>query len=165
MENSEKTKSTGRWAAFISDPKTIERLLTTVTIIAGVIISVNNLKITTVKNSETRKIEASTPFLKLRQEIYLDALKNASILASKELHTEEEVKAARKRFTELLWGESSLIEETRIEKFMIAIAESENLRDSITPTQKSSYDLAHAMRESLIKSWGVDTAKVGNVHE
>jgi hypothetical protein len=142
--------------------KPIGSLIATVSVIIGVVITVMNLKLAREKEAESRKIEATTPFLKLRQEIYLDALKNASILASKQLHSE--VKSARKRFTELLWGESSLIEETSIEAYMTAIADSENLRDSITPTQKASYDLAHAMRESLIKSWGVDTAKVGKVN-
>jgi hypothetical protein len=144
--------------------KPIGSLIATVSVVVGVVITVMNLKLAREKEAESRKIEASTPFLKLRQEIYLDALKNASILASKELHTEEEVKQAKKRFTELLWGESSLIEETSIERYLIAIADSENLRDSITTTQKASYALAHAMRESLIKSWGVDTAKVGKVN-
>jgi hypothetical protein len=144
--------------------KPIGSLIATVSVVVGVVITVMNLKLAREKEAESRKIEASTPFLKLRQELYLEALKNASILASKDMHTEEEVKAARKRFSELFWGECSLIEESSIEADMIAIAESENLRDSITPTQKASYALAHAMRESLIKSWGVDTAKVGRVN-
>jgi hypothetical protein len=164
MENSEKKKSTSKFLNYLIEGKSLERFITTITIIAGVIISVNNLKITTVKNSESRKIEASAPFLKLRQELYLEALKNASILATKDLHTEEEVKQAKKRFSELYWGELSLIEESSIEADMIAIAMSENLTDSITPTQKASYALAHAMRESLVKSWGVDTAKIGRVN-
>ena len=74
------------------------------------------------------------------------------------------MKQARKRFSELYWGEVSLIDEASIEADMIAIASSENLTDSITPTQKATYALAHAMRESLVKSWGVDTAKLGRVN-
>ena len=139
-------------------------MITTVSVVIGIVITVMNLKLAREKEAESRKIEAAKPFLELRQTLYLDALKNASILASKEMHTEDEVKKARKRFSELFWGECSLVEESSIEANMIAIAESENLRDSITPTQKASYALAHAMRESLIKSWGVDTAKVGRVN-
>jgi len=139
-------------------------MITTVSVVIGVVITVMNLKLAREKEAESRKIEAAKPFLELRQNTYLEALKNASILASKDLHTEEEVIQARKRFSELYWGEISLIEESSIEADMIAIANCENLTDSITPTQKASYALAHAMRESLIKSWGVDTAKVGRVN-
>jgi len=144
--------------------KSIGNGIATISVVVGVVITVMNLKLAREKEAESRKIEAARPFLELRQNIYMDALKNASILASQDLHSEEEVKQARKRFSELFWGECSLIEESNIEADMIAIAESENLRDSITPTQKASYALAHAMRESLIKSWGVDTAKVGRVN-
>jgi hypothetical protein len=144
--------------------KSFGSLIATVSVVVGVVITVMNLKLAREKEAESRKIEAARPFLELRQTLYLDALKNASILASKDLHTEDEVKQARKRFSELFWGECSLVEESNIEAHMIAIAESENLRDSITPTQKASYALSHAMRESLIKSWGVDTAKVGRVN-
>ena len=151
MEKSEKVKSIGSFITIIS-------------IISGFVISIMNYRIVQEKESESRKIEAAKPFLELRQTIYLEALKNASILASKDVHTEDEVIQARKRFSELFWSEAGLIEESSIERDMIAIAESENLRDSITPTQMASYALAHSMRESLIKSCGVDTAKVGRVN-
>jgi hypothetical protein len=144
--------------------KSIGNVIATVSVVVGVVITVLNLKLAKEKDAESRKIEAARPFLELRQNTYLDALKNASILASKDLHTEEEVKQARKRFSELYWGEVSLIDESSIEADMIAIASSENLTDSITPTQKATYALAHAMRESLVKSWGVDTAKLGRVN-
>ena len=144
--------------------KPIGSLIATVSVIAGVVITVMNLKLAREKEAESRKIEAARPFLELRQKLYLDALNNASILASKELHTEEEVKQAKKRFSVLYWGELSLIEESSIEGKMISVAMCENLTDSITPTQKASYALAHAMRESLVKSWGVDTAKIGRVN-
>lgn len=151
MENSEKLKLIGSFITIIS-------------VTVGVVISVLNFRIAKEKEAESRKIEAAKPFLELRQKLYLDALKNASILASKELHTEEEVKQAKKRFSELYWGELSLIEERSIEAKMIAVASSENLTDSITPTQRTVYDLSHAMRESLVKSWGVDTTKIGRVN-
>ena len=142
----------------------IGSLIATISVIAGVVLTVMNLKLAREKEAESRKIEAAKPFLELRQKLYLDALNNASILASKDLHTEEEVKQAKKRFSELYWGELSLIEESSIEGKMIALARCENMTDSITPTQKASYAMAHAMRESLVKSWGVDTAKIGRVN-
>lgn len=150
MESAEKLKSIG---AFI----------TTLSVVVGIVISVMNFRIAKEKEAESRKIEAAKPFLELRQKLYLEALNNASILASKELHTEDEVAKAKKRFAELYWGELSLIEESSIESTMMAIADAEHLTDSITSTQQNVYALAHHMRESLINAWGMDTAKVGNV--
>ena len=151
MENSERLKSMGTF-------------ITTISIIVGIVISVMNFRVAKEKEAESRKIEAAKPFLELRQKLYLEALNNASILASKDLHSAEEVITAKKRFSELYWGELSLVEEANIEKEMRAIAKSENLINASDSTQNATYDLAHAMRESLIKSWGVDTSKIGKVN-
>ncbi len=151
MENAEKIKSLG---AFI----------TTISVVVGIVISVMNFRIAKEKEAESIKIETAKPFLELRQKLYLEALNNASVLASKELHTEEEVVKAKKRFAELYWGELSLIEERSIEATMMAIADAEHLTDSITTTQQNVYALAHHMRESLINSWGMDTSKIGKVN-
>lgn len=150
MDNSEKLKSVGTF-------------VTTMSVIVGIVISVMNFRIAKEKEAESRKIEAAKPFLELRQKLYLEALNNASILASKKFHTEDEIAEARKRFSELYWGELSLIEEVSIEKSMIALAEAENLNDSSTDTQRSTYNLAHVMRKSLVASWGIDSLKVGMV--
>lgn len=151
MDNSEKLKSIGSF-------------ITVISVVVGVVISVMNFRIAKEKEAESRKIEAAKPFLELRQKLYLEALNSASVLASKSVHSEEEIVKAKKRFSELYWGELSLIEESSIEQKMIAVAKSENLSDSISPTQNATYNLAHAMRESLIKSWGVDTAKIGKIN-
>jgi hypothetical protein len=150
MENSEKLKS-------------LATFVTTISVIAGIVLSVMNFRIAKEKEAESRKIEAAKPFLELRQKLYLEALKSASILASKHLHTEDEIIAARKRFSELYWGELSLIEEHSIERGMMGVARAENLLDTFFTTQSKTYELAHAMRESLVNSWGVDTSKVGKV--
>lgn len=145
--------------------KTAGNFISTISIVVGIVLSVMNFRIAKEKEVESRKIEAARPFLELRQKLYLDALNNASILASKELHTEEEVTKARKRFSELYWGELSLIEEKSIEQMMMAVASAEHLNDSVTATQGAVYSLAHKMRESLVKSWGIDTAKIGHVNQ
>ncbi|SFF07433.1 hypothetical protein SAMN05518672_11577 [Chitinophaga sp. CF118] len=144
--------------------KSIGSFITVISVVVGIVISVMNFRIAKEKEAESRKIEAAKPFLELRQKLYLDALNNASILASKDLHTEEEVAKAKKRFSELYWGELSLIEESEIEGMMMAVARAENLTDDPTPTQIATYNLAHTMRESLTKSWQVDTAKVGKIN-
>jgi len=144
--------------------KTIGSIITALSVVIGIVISVMSFKAAKGKEAESRKIEAARPFLELRQKLYLEALENASVLASKTLHTEDEVTKARKRFSELYWGELSLIEDKSIEKTMIAVAASENLNNATTPTQTAVYKLAHAMRESLVKSWGVDTSKIGEIN-
>lgn len=151
METSEKLKSIGGF-------------ITTMSVLIGIVLSVMNFRIAKETEAESRKIEAAQPFLELRQKLYLEALNNASILATKELHTPEEVAKAKKRFSELYWGELSLVEEVSIEGSMKSIAASEHLIDSITETQRSVYNLAHAMRESISKSWGIDSTKIGRVN-
>ena len=137
--------------------------ITTMSVIVGIVISVLSFKEAKKAEAESRKIEAAKPFLELRQELYLEALKNASILASKNFHTEEEVKEAKKKFAQLYWGQLSLVEERNIEKTMVEVAKEEHILDSVYQSQQPTLNLAHLMRESLIKSWGVDTVKVGSV--
>src|SRR5688572_5773566 len=137
--------------------KSIGNFIATISVVVGIVISVLNFRIAKEAEAESRKIEAAKPFLELRQKLYLEALTNASILASKNLHTDDEVSKARKRFAELYWGELSLIEEASIEASMVAVARAEHLNDSVNITQRNTLILAHAMRESLVNSWGVDT--------
>jgi hypothetical protein len=151
MEKNEMFKS---WATYI----------TTLSIIVGIVISVLNFKVAKEKEVQSRKIEAAKPFLELRQKLYFEALNKASILASQELHTDEEIKNAKKRFYELYWGELSLVEESSIESDMILIAKSLE-SGKLEETKNATYKLAHSMRKSLIKSWGMDTVKLGNVNE
>ena len=143
--------------------KTLATLITTLGVIVGIVISVINFKTAKERESDARKIEASKPFLELRQQLYIEALNNASILASKSLHTKDEVAKAKKRFLELYWGELSLVEEKDIEGKMIAVARAEGIADTPTATQNATYYLAHAMRESIVNSWQVDTLKIGKV--
>ncbi|MCD0470735.1 hypothetical protein [Flavobacterium sp. JAS] len=144
--------------------KLVGNTISTLSIIIGITLSVLNFRIAKEKEAESRKIEAAKPFLELRQKLYLEALTNASILASQDFHTEEEVRKAKQRFAELYWGELSLIEEKNIEKAMIQVADSMNLNDSISPSKRATYNLAHSMRESLVNSWGIDRSKIGEIN-
>ena len=147
MENSETLKSVGSFVTIIS-------------VVIGVVISVMNYRAAQEKEAESRRIEVTKPFYELRQKLYLEALNSASILASKSLHTEEEIAKAKKRFSELYWGELSLVEEYKIEEKMIAVAREEGLTDSVTSTQALTYELAHLMQKSIFQTWGVDTSKI-----
>jgi hypothetical protein len=140
--------------------ESVAKSITAVTAIIGVVISVVSYKAAKEKEAVSRKIEAAKSFLELRQKLYLEALSLASILASKSLHTEEEVAKAKKRFAELYWGELSLIEAPEIEEKMIAVAKAEGLFNKPDSTQIATYNLAHSMRESLVKSWGMDNDSI-----
>jgi hypothetical protein len=148
--------------------KSVVSIVTIVSVITGLVISIVSFSKASrkeaesrIKDAESRKFEATKPFLELRQRLYLEALRNAAVLASKDLHTKEEVESARKRFSELYWGELSLVEEKDIKSHMQAIATAENLRDSSTLTQRLTYTMAQVMRESLVNSWRMDTIRVG----
>ena len=145
--------------------KSLGNFITTMSVVVGIVISVLNFKEAKQAEAESRKIEAAKPFLELRQKLYFEALNSAAVLASKNFHTEDEVIKAKKRFAELYWGELSLVEEFDIEKKMVDIARAENLLDSVYSSQQPTLKLAHLMRESLTKSWDVDTSAIGTVRK
>jgi hypothetical protein len=119
------------------------------------------------RQDELRKqrIEAAKPFLEIRQQKYMEALKVAGILANPSDHTPQEVKEAQKRFSELYWAELSLVEAKEVESSMIGMAAALGKHGEVTPEQRAAIDLAHALRDSLIKSWGVDEQHIGQVNK
>lgn len=151
----------------------MERLFKTVqvlSIVAGVVISV--LSFNEARKQEAlaqqaeagkQQLEAAKPFLELRQRLYLDAVKQAAILANPEVHSKEEIETARKRFRELYVAELSMVEGASVEAEMIKLAEEVDPEVRVlTPAQKAAYDLAHVLRNSLVTSWNVDEKIVDN---
>lgn len=108
-------------------------------------------------DQDSRRIEAAKPFLQMRLERYREAIKAAGILASPDLHQSDEVAAAKKRFWELYWAELSMVESKEVETAMVNLAKSidPTRTEMTTPTQFATYELAHALRNSLEKNWGV----------
>jgi hypothetical protein len=110
-----------------------------------------------------RQAEAAKPFLALRQELYLDAVRSAGVLANPKDHADDEVKKAKKRFRELYVAELSLAEGFGVEQGMVALAKAiDPDLTRFTPEQQAAYDLAHALRDSLTKSWGINESLVDN---
>jgi hypothetical protein len=110
-----------------------------------------------------RQAEAAKPFLELRQKLYSDAVQAAGVLANPKDHTEDEMKKAKKRFRELYVAELSLVEGIGVEKGMIGLATAVDPElTTMTKEQKAAYRLAHALRDSLVKSWGVSETVVEN---
>jgi len=168
---------------------TISKFAQVISIVIGVVISVLSFNHTRQKDADARvaeaqarafelqkyydqrkveadkdEIEAAKPFLELRQNRYMEAVQAAAILSSPEEHAEAEITKARKRFWELYWAELSMVEDAKVEGAMIKLGDSFNPDLNPTPQQSAAYGLAHAVRDSLTKSWGVSEKKEGNIN-
>ncbi len=104
--------------------------------------------------------------LELRQRIYLEAVQTAGVLATPDAHSEAEVKEAKKRFRELYVTDLTLVEGGDVENGMMGLAsEVDPEITNLTAAQQAAYQLAHALRNSLVKSWGMDPKLVDNPHQ
>jgi hypothetical protein len=103
--------------------------------------------------AETRRIEATKPFLDRQLKLYTDATKAAATIATS--NSKDEVIAAHKRFWALYWGELALVEDERVEKAMVKLGNALERGESGENVQGLSLNLAHACRDSLAESWGV----------
>ncbi len=168
---------TGGWSTKVQSLATLIQVLSIVVASALSIWSFNearkkeaeariseNIKYEQQRADEARRqrIEAAKPFLEIRLQKYMDALKVAGVLASPDEHTPAEIKAAEKRFGELYWGELSLVEAHEVESSMVNLANSMDKFSTMTPRQQAALNLAHTVRDSLVASWGVDEQYVRN---
>jgi hypothetical protein len=97
----------------------------------------------------------------------MEAVEAASVLATPDVHSGEELSKARKRFLELYWGELSMVEEASVESKMVEMAWSLDLiqKEGQKPDPKDAvYRLSHTIRDSLLDSWGAEARKVGEVN-
>lgn len=149
-------------------------------VVAGVVISVLSFNATRQKEAHSRELEAHSrevearrrqheaarPFLELRQKAYLEAVRAAAVLANPENRSEEELASTRKRFRELYVAELSLVEDKAVERAMMKLAETvdPSLRE-LTPEQRAAYDLAHALRDSLLNSWNLQSTPISAVSD
>ena len=102
---------------------------------------------------ETRRIEATKPFLERQLKLYTEATQAAATLATSK--NRQELDAATKKFWSLYWGELALVEDKRVEAAMVQFGRALDTGSSDHALQKASIDLAHACRDSLAESWGV----------
>ena len=94
----------------------------------------------------------------------MEAIQAVAVLASPESHPPDEVKKAQKRFWELYWAELSMVEEAKVEGAMKKMGDRLNPSLNPTPQQNAAYELAHALRDSLIESWGISENKEGKIN-
>ena len=129
--------------------KTLSIFGAVVTFAWGVFQYVENDK----KQAETRRIEATKPFLDRQLKLYTEATQSAATLATTEDPSERA--AAIKRFWSLYWGELALVEDKRVEAAMVMLGKGLEEKASQQELKQLSLKLAHAARESLADSWGV----------
>ena len=163
--------------------ETVSKSVQVVSVIAGVVLSVLSFNAAQVKEADAKilelkkyydqrrdeerrqQIEASKPFLQLRQERYMEIVHIAGVLANPRDHTAREIAAAKKRFAELYVAELSMVEAQSVEGNMMALARAvDPSLANLTDAQNAAYHLAHALRDSLIKSWQVSDTVVDNPH-
>lgn len=106
------------------------------------------------RTAETRRIEASKPFLDKQLELYSEATLNAAILATSS--DSASLAKAKLRFQELYWGELAMVERGNVESSMVAF---KNALDAGKPQRELTglaLKLAYACRDELAVSWGTD---------
>lgn len=105
---------------------------------------------------ETRRVEATKPFLEKQLTLYADVTQAAATLALKWRMDSDQARPAMDRFWRLYLGELALVEDTKVRAAMWAFGKA--LNDYDTPPRtlaKLAQELAGACRESLVRSWGV----------
>ncbi len=108
------------------------------------------------QQAETRRIEAARPFLDKQLSLYTEVTQVTAVIATSTVITD--VTTAKQRFYELYWGELALVERGKVVQAMIKFREALD-NNHTKDLARLSLDLAHACREELATSWGVDNWK------
>jgi hypothetical protein len=140
--------------------ETASKLVQVLAVVSGVVVSVLSFNGARLKEAEvrekeaqTRRIEAGKPFVELRQKLYRETLQNAAILANADIHTAEEVNAARKRFRNLYVVELSMVENASVAGAMVKLAKVVDPQlVAMTAQQQAAYSLARTIGASFIES-------------
>jgi hypothetical protein len=107
----------------------------------------------TVRYAESRRIEATRPFLEMQLKLYTEA----ALIASRIAHTSDEGTVGR--FWELYYGELALVENNDVAKAMVDFGNALKTGKR-TGLENLSLALTRSMRKSLAKSWGTDAWQV-----
>ncbi len=106
------------------------------------------------QQSETRRIEATKPFLERQLALYTEATQLASTIATTTDAKKKE--QSLDRFWSLYWGELALVEDAFVEGAMVNLGDSLRKKASDDEIKQRALALAHACRNSLARSWGVE---------
>ena len=103
-------------------------------------------------HAENRRVEATRPFLERQLSLYVELSQTVATLASQD--DRAVIGPATLRFWQLYWGELALVEDSRVEAAMVEFGDAIRKGATQIELQPLSYDLAHACRDSLARSWG-----------
>lgn len=104
--------------------------------------------------AESRRVEATKPFLERQLKLYTEASQVAALIATS--NDAAQVAKSTERFWQLYWGELALVENREVEAAMVQYGNAlDNPSDRATLRQRS-LDLAKACRLSLDRSWGIN---------
>ena len=109
------------------------------------------------RSAETRRIEATRPYLDKQLALYTEATKVTAIIATS--HDHKEVERASKRFRELYWGELGLVERDNVARAMVSFREALDANRKQEDLAPLALTLAHACRDELALSWGTEAWK------
>jgi hypothetical protein len=102
---------------------------------------------------ETRRIEATMPFLQLQLSLYTEATRLTAFIAT--VGEDTDTASERERFWQLYWGELALVEDIKVEAAMKRYGQCLGDDCPKNELQRLAIGLAHACRDSLSESWGV----------
>ena len=111
-----------------------------------------------IRIAETRRVEASRPFLEMQLKLYAEIAKTTSVIATSD--NEINIKLATRRFNELYYGELALVERDKVIRAMIAFKKALDGLSEDANSQKElgrlALSLVKACRLELAESWGTD---------
>ncbi|VVP90102.1 hypothetical protein PS918_03149 [Pseudomonas fluorescens] len=106
------------------------------------------------KSEENRRLEATKPFLERQLKLYTEVSQVAAKIATQEsAETSGEIQS---RFWALYWGELALVENESVEAAMKKMGDAIKDKCPKHYLEQKSLELAHAMRASLDRSWGIN---------
>ncbi len=100
---------------------------------------------------------AKRPYLDRQLALYADATRSAAIIASS--RDPAAVAKATERFGQLYWGELAMVEDHDVEEAMVKFQSALSQNAEQWQLGQCSLRLAHAVRESLARSWGTEIWK------
>lgn len=106
------------------------------------------------RHAESRRIEATRPFLEMQLKLYTETAQVVSKIAN--ASDPGEVAHATQRFWELYTGELSMVEDAGVATAMVAFGSALERHADQRALRGLGVKLAHGMRESLAASWGTD---------
>src|SRR5262249_55671176 len=103
------------------------------------------------RTADTRRIEATRPYLDKQLTLYTEATKVTVTIATSS--DNKEIEKATRRFWELYWGELGLVEHDNVEKAMVDFGRALKDKKGQNVLTGLALDLARACRAELAASW------------